>query len=519
MKSLLTIHKSVKFIFLCIILVLFISCSEKKYTAEEIYSEFSPAVVLISHEFYYEANFNDFTFYFVPNPKESGLAIARTEQEAIENSVSINGTGFFINENGVIATNSHVAFPMPSEEEQSNIKEFFGNLKYEMITSLNELESKKNELEDIYYKKYDLLSFEDVNVIRVKLKEYSDEITEISNITSKLNYDKFDIKIDVKTISIKIGYNDTYIENSNDLSDCVKLIKSEEKDLALIQLKSKKTPIEIKPIQVANLTEKSNLDEKVYMVGFNSGFSLAQTKEGIKSQITSGNITQKSDGEKILYSIPTLSGSSGSPIINEEGKLIAINYAKRAEFQGFSFGVPVIHLVNLVDEKRIDGTNTMTISNSQNSTQKEKTNNNSETDSHSNQNNDFSASGIINGSNINVRPEANTNNTPLNFTLQLNQKVKILEFVDSSDSEFLLSKEVNCNVGGKMIRLNKGKSIIHLDCNDQTAMCKIRFYDGSEYLTGYIPEDSITEENGSWYKIETEYGQVGWVYSDFVSKI
>lgn len=536
MNTLRKTNKDTKFFILFFILSVFLQCKEKKYSAEEIYTEFSPAVVLIIHDFYYEANFNDFSVYFVPDDEGSGLKFVENEQIAKENSASISGTGFFINEKGVIATNRHVAFPLPSEQEQSNIKEYFGNLKYKLLKSKNELESKKNQLVDIYYKRYDLLSFDDVNTIRTRLKEYSDKITEISNLTSQLNYDKYDIKIDVKTISIKIGYNDTYIEDDNDLFECVKLIKSDKKDLALIQLKSKKTPIEVKPIEVVNLNEKPNLDVKVFMIGFNSGISLAQTKEGIKSQITSGNITQKPDEEKVLYSIPTLRGSSGSPIINDQGELMCINYAKQAESQGFSFGVPVSHLVNLVNENRIDITNNIVIGKPQHSIKKEKfiidiepnppkiskkkkTINKIETNPPINRNDEFPKKGIINASKVNVRPQASTNNTPLNVTLKFNQKVTILDFVNNAEREFLLTKEVNCNVDGRMIRLNKGKSIINYECNNQTAMCKIKFHDGSKYLTGYIPEDSITEKNSSWYKIQTDEGQIGWVYAVYITEI
>ena len=83
---------------------------------------------------------------------------------------------------------------------------------------------------------------------------------------------------------------------------------------------------------------------------FNHGFSLANTKQGIKSQFTSGTISQESDGERILYTIPTLQGSSGSPIIDKWGNLVAVNFAKISVTQSFSFGVPLKEVIKFYEE-------------------------------------------------------------------------------------------------------------------------------------------------------------------------
>ena len=49
-----------------------------------------------------------------------------------------------------------------------------------------------------------------------------------------------------------------------------------------------------------------------------------------------------------MYSIPCLPGSSGSPVLNDEGEVIAINFSKFAGSQGFANGIPVAKLVNLM---------------------------------------------------------------------------------------------------------------------------------------------------------------------------
>ena len=74
------------------------------------------------------------------------------------------------------------------------------------------------------------------------------------------------------------------------------------------------------------------------MSSFNLGPKLAITKEGIKSQINKGNISQKTN-DRLMYSIPTLPGSSGSPVVNLQGQLVAINFAGLNGTQNFNYGI------------------------------------------------------------------------------------------------------------------------------------------------------------------------------------
>ncbi len=57
--------------------------------------------------------------------------------------------------------------------------------------------------------------------------------------------------------------------------------------------------------------------------------------------------SQSPDQERVLYSIPTLPGSSGSPVWDENGDLIAINYAGINNTQSFNYGILSKHLIKL----------------------------------------------------------------------------------------------------------------------------------------------------------------------------
>lgn len=85
------------------------------------------------------------------------------------------------------------------------------------------------------------------------------------------------------------------------------------------------------------------------MTSFNLGPTLALTKEGIKSQFNSGSISQRTS-ERLMYSIPALPGSSGSPVVNLQGQLVAINFAGLNGTQSFNYGIRVKYLQKLMGE-------------------------------------------------------------------------------------------------------------------------------------------------------------------------
>ena len=50
-----------------------------------------------------------------------------------------------------------------------------------------------------------------------------------------------------------------------------------------------------------------------------------------------------------MYSIPTLPGSSGSPVVNLQGQLVAINFAGINGTQNFNYGIRVKYLKDLIN--------------------------------------------------------------------------------------------------------------------------------------------------------------------------
>lgn len=345
---------------LFLISVCFLSCNKQiePETPEKIFEKYKGSVVLVAIEYYYEIDNGNSICYYSPSSEKK---IFFSKEDVLNDLSFSTGTGFIISNNGEIITNKHVVNPK-DENFKNEIIKFYAEAKNKIF--------------------YDVQAYNDsLKQIKSNLDEYSDqlEFTEQENLSNKYEYFRercsflIGLYESIENIHFEnstakliinrlgIAFDDTHINNFNDLQECVVIKESnnEDVDLALIQTKSKtfdKTPNYVFNFDDNNLnaTENSSneedrninnpikINDDVFMIGYNKGFTLAITKQGIKSQFTSGKISQDPKNQtRILYTIPTLEGSSGSPIVDKWGNLIGVNFAKITNSQNFSFGIPV----------------------------------------------------------------------------------------------------------------------------------------------------------------------------------
>lgn len=323
----------------------------------ELYNKYRNSVVLIQNSYYFKTTLdNGFELFYTMDGDEP--VFYKNEQEAIENVGISYGTGFFISSKGEIATNRHVVYPNKSTTYIADeINDYLNELRREIKKLINDEQRESGKLADYYNEYYDYLDFDKKSQIRESYASKKNKIVELEKYLSEIDFNPNNTSTELKRIFLGVAYDDTYVTSFNDFSECVAIKKSdvEEIDLAIIQLKNKTTPANINQyFKIENIKSKDlNLNDEVFMIGFNQGIILANTKNGIKSQFTQGTITQDPDQDKILYSIPTLPGSSGSPIIDKWGNLVAVNFLKTRDYQGFSFGIPSVALHNLYNDKPI----------------------------------------------------------------------------------------------------------------------------------------------------------------------
>ncbi|MFC4740238.1 trypsin-like peptidase domain-containing protein [Flavobacterium ponti] len=350
-------------------ILMFFSCNKKDIepeTPEKIFEKYKSSVVLIASQYYYEVYSGNSTYYYSPNSEKK---LFFSKEEVLNNLSFSTGTGFVISENGEIITNNHVV-NNKDENYKIELVNFYEKAKSSILYEVRMYNDTIDQIKSTYYQYsdqmdyYEKQKFENRYAFVVDKKNFLVDLYEriedidLSNATSKLIIHK-----------LGIAYNDTHVTEFDDLQECVviKTSENEKIDLALIQTKNKSFNTKPKFIfnfednnpnlkenpeknKERNIKNPIKINEDVFMIGFNRGFSLANTKQGIKSQFTSGKISQENDGERILYTIPTLEGSSGSPIVDKWGNLVGVNFAKITNSQSFSFGVPVNEVKKFYEE-------------------------------------------------------------------------------------------------------------------------------------------------------------------------
>lgn len=360
----------------------FVSCGDGTMTADEIKTKCESGVVMVVNQYYYKVTLpsSDVVWYFTGFDEDGDLDNWTTDvNEVMKKRPLLTGTGFFVSQDGKLLTNRHVATPtIKLSDTKKSIRQVLYAISELAKAEMQNLSQRYNQLEaakeDCYsYNPYDGCIYQDnatlqrITQEQAQLEQSYNEAEEIKE--QAMTVDLSDLK--VETVSdVSIAYNNTFVTKITDLVPCVVTAVSEndDVDLAMLQLKNKKTPADryvfdvtgenddrgfvekVKGLFSSADDDELKVEQKLYMIGFNAGFQLSNTQQGIKAQITNGTISQNPDKDKIMYTIPSLPGSSGSPVVNERGRLVAVNFAGITGTQGFNYGIQIGQVRKFVAE-------------------------------------------------------------------------------------------------------------------------------------------------------------------------
>ncbi len=356
-----------------------IGCSSKEegprtLTPDEINKHFASGVVLIKNTYYYTIDFgDDVKMYFTGFDKDGDLDGFTLDPEEIV-PVTAFGTGFFVSQEGLIATNSHVAQPsVDSYAARSQVLNAFSIVAESAQDEVNTLNEKLGAMRYLIASMsgYEYNYSDAVNQYSEMQKE-RDSYQKFVNVSQQLGSASYRVTC---TSHISVAFSNTFVTNNSDFKECVLINDDAPHDLALVQLKDKQTPAKCHVFNVAKEEEKDeegffsqmfsdseatdsigkagstdtvSIGKTLYIIGYNLGPSLALTQTGVLPQVTKGDVSQNTDDMKLMYTVPALHGSSGAPVVDAQGRLVAVNFAGISTTQSFNYGVRIRHLRKLM---------------------------------------------------------------------------------------------------------------------------------------------------------------------------
>ena len=308
--------------------------NNKSLTDEILCQKYENAVVMMLCDYHFKVECGTLDITQLPDPDSYNTRTGRFARPMYDefvvegnqisaydgsNGIFYTATGFFIGEDGYIATNRHVAKPWESE----NVS--YGS-KYVTVQTAAEdyFRAKLNKLYEMGYTP----AFQYIS--QIKVIGISDNVV--------------------------ILPNGEYVDQKN-AYNCHEIIcgDNQEEDLAIFKIRSNSLPANTTfvPLNKIKAVEPSR-GMHVMTIGFPFGLMLQDIKKTqLQANNAGGDISRNDQQYAFGFTAVSYHGASGSPVFDEKGNLIGVLNAGVDASQGFNYAIRSEYLEKLINKAGI----------------------------------------------------------------------------------------------------------------------------------------------------------------------
>ena len=294
------------------------------------------------------------SFHFKLTLEDNPFTDAKDQELLVKETVGIpyQATAFFIDDEGRMATNRHVACPW--------LEEYCPEGTYQTLRE----EYQKFLLSALNVHSWDFFSYPAAQVLmQLQTTKLGTAIlnssSNISEVMAKIEIiQKSKVVVSGAIDEITVGYAGQYYTNSDEFQRCNVLAESKtvDQDIAILQLNDKKTPAKVtKTFSLKSIPEDDMEPQKdeLVVVGFPLGINWGQDEQtkSLEPNIKQTKCSKQPGKFNFEFQESSIGGSSGSPVFTKNGgKLVGILSSGLAN-QTISLAVHAKYLKKLYEDE------------------------------------------------------------------------------------------------------------------------------------------------------------------------